>query len=207
MDCEDRVLFVAASGSIFRKLGVMAAGTVAACFLAASANAAPLYPPPYPTPGTYDITGVFNDGGMLSGSFTIDQYGYLIEPTDIKTTTGTIMTGQLYTLPPQPSALGFQPITSANSVEFTYNYSPTLQITFQYALGSVKVDPFDITPADSFECIAASGTYCAGPGRDFVSGEATITPVPATLPLLAGGLGLVGMFARRKKRHAHAVAV
>ena len=194
------------SVSNIRKLGFVAAAALASCFLAASANAIPLYPPPYPTPGTYDITGVFNDGGMLSGSFTIDQYGYLAEPTDVKTTDGSIMNGQLYTLPPQPSALGFQPITSANSVEFTYNYSPTLQITFQYALGSVKVDPFDITPADSFECIAASGNWCAGPGRDFVSGEATITPVPATLPLLAGGLGLVGVFARRKKRHARAVA-
>lgn len=193
-----------------RGLANLAAGTIVYCCLIASANASPLNPPPYPTPGTYDITGIFNDDGSLSGSFTIDQYGYLVEPTHIVTTTGFILPGQLYTLPPQPSALGFQPITTADSVEFTYNYSPTLQITFQYALGSVAVDPFVLTPALSFECLATPpSTYCAAPGRDFLSGDATIasTPVPATLPLLAGGLGLVGVFARRKKRNAQAFSV
>lgn len=185
------------------RLAAILAGAVIPCFLAVAANASPLNPPPYPTPGTYDISGIFNDGGTLSGSFTIDVYGYLIAPTDIKTTPGTILTtGQLYTLPPQPSPLGFQPFTTADSIMFTYNYSPTLQITFQYDLGSVLVDPFVITPTtDSFECIApAPSTYCAAPGRDFLSGEATFAPIPATLPLLAGGLGLFGLLARRRKR-------
>jgi len=172
-----------------------AAAAIVTCTLGASANAAT-----YPVPGTYDITGTFNDGGTLSGTFTIDQYGFLIAPTDIVTTTGSIMTGQLYTLPPQPSPSGFQPITTADSVEFTYNYSPTLQITFEDALGSVAVDPFVLTPALSFECVATTGTYCAGPGRDFLSGEATLTPLPATLPLFAGGLGIVGYLTGRRKR-------
>ena len=135
---------------------------LASCFLAVTANAAS-----YPTPGTYTLTGTFNDGGALSGSFTIDIYGFLIAPTSITTTTGTIMNGQLYTLPAQSSPNGFQPITTSDSVEFTYNYSPTLQITFQDPLGSVPVDPFDITPANSFECIAVSGSWCSGPDVTF----------------------------------------
>jgi hypothetical protein len=32
------------------------------------------------------------------------------------------------------------------------------------------------------------------------------TPLPATLPLFAGGLGFVGYLTRRKKRNAHALA-
>jgi hypothetical protein len=35
--------------------------------------------------------------------------------------------------------------------------------------------------------------------------DVSSTPLPATLPLFAGGLGLVGMFARRRKRNGAAV--
>ena len=82
---------MSAGAHALRGLANLAAGTIVCCCLIASANASPLNPPPYPTPGTYDITGIFNDDGSLSGSFTIDQYGYLVEPTHIVTTTGFIL--------------------------------------------------------------------------------------------------------------------
>jgi hypothetical protein len=53
------------------------------------------------------------------------------------------------------------------------------------------------------DCVTSSG-YSAF----FASGNATLvsqvspTPLPAALPLFAGGLGLVGFLARRKKRKA-----
>jgi hypothetical protein len=42
----------------------------------------------------------------------------------------------------------------------------------------------------------------------YVSGLAytSVTPLPAALPLFAGGLGLLGMFARRRKQKASAIA-
>jgi hypothetical protein len=42
-------------------------------------------------------------------------------------------------------------------------------------------------------------------GQDY-SSSASATPLPATLPLFAGGLGFVGYLTRRKKRHAQAFA-
>jgi hypothetical protein len=44
-------------------------------------------------------------------------------------------------------------------------------------------------------------------GQGFgVSPTPQTTPLPATLPLFAGGLGFVGYLSRRKKRKAQAVA-
>jgi hypothetical protein len=37
---------------------------------------------------------------------------------------------------------------------------------------------------------------------DFVGGNAVETPIPAALPLFAGGLGLIGFIAQRRKRPA-----
>jgi hypothetical protein len=53
----------------------------------------------------------------------------------------------------------------------------------------------------------------AGPDRDYddmivrivaVNGEIGITPIPASLPLFAGGLGLIGLLSRRRKQKAAA---
>ena len=37
-----------------------------------------------------------------------------------------------------------------------------------------------------------------------VNGEIGITPIPASLPLFAGGLGLIGLLSRRRKQKAAA---
>jgi len=42
--------------------------------------------------------------------------------------------------------------------------------------------------------------------EQFTFNNVTTTPLPAALPLFAGGLGLVGMFARRRKQKASAIA-
>ncbi|MGB6342256.1 MAG: PEP-CTERM sorting domain-containing protein [Xanthobacteraceae bacterium] len=58
------------------------------------------------------------------------------------------------------------------------------------------------------------GTFSAGQGvvypiadtTDFVIASVSATPLPATLPLFAGGLGAIGLLGWRKKRNAQAVA-
>ncbi len=191
------------------RLALVAATTVAV-YRGASAPANAVT---YPVPGTYIVTGTLNDGGTVSGEFTINVYGYLSAPTSVTTTPGSVLGGQAYTIPPlNPN---FQPITFASSVQFTYNYSPTLQITFLNPIGAGVVDPILIgfaNAGNSFECDVGLGGYCTNgfdptTGRYFLSGEAVATPLPAALPLFVGGLGVVSLLARRRKRkHAAALA-
>jgi hypothetical protein len=44
------------------------------------------------------------------------------------------------------------------------------------------------------------------PKNDFSLNTPSATPLPATLPLFAGGLGFVGYFAKRRKQKALAAA-
>lgn len=61
-------------------------------------------------------------------------------------------------------------------------------------------------------CNMITGANCSGtnfnthPDDFFGAGSLVVTPLPAALPLFAGGLGLVGMFARRRKQKASAIS-
>lgn len=59
----------------------------------------------------------------------------------------------------------------------------------------------EITGLNSFTSLTFSDTTGNSPAFEFDLG-ATATPLPATLPLFAGGLGLVGYLTGRKKRKA-----
>lgn len=71
----------------------------------------------------------------------------------------------------------------------------------------------------AFDIINSTTAYAffddggGGPDRDFddmvvkiTAANLTTTPLPATLPLFAGGLGVVGFFTGRKKRRHHTAA-
>jgi hypothetical protein len=80
------------------------------------------------------------------------------------------------------------------------NYTSTLNLVFEFSL----LDPIADNPiigginGPSYEC---SGFSCTANDERFVDGGfAAATPLPATLPLFAGGLGFVGCLARRRKR-------
>jgi hypothetical protein len=81
-----------------------------------------------------------------------------------------------------------------------------------FAIYTVGNDPTDGTQdyyADNgAEGGIASGTLDANPGVWSGPGIAAVnaTPLPAALPLFAGGLGMIGLIAGRKKRKAPAIA-
>jgi hypothetical protein len=64
---------------------------------------------------------------------------------------------------------------------------------------TTAVDPATTTDP-SFSSLF-DGTFLLDPAN-----APTLTPIPAALPMFAGGLGLVGFLARRKKRKALAAA-
>jgi hypothetical protein len=81
------------------------------------------------------------------------------------------------------------------------DYTSTLNLVFEFSL----LNPIADNPiigginGPSYEC---SGFSCTAADERFVDGGfATATPLPAALPLFAGGLGFVGYLALHRKRN------
>jgi hypothetical protein len=76
---------------------------------------------------------------------------------------------------------------------------PSVTIDLTAVNGNSWADAALVLSPDSkgFEAIVENGTT-----GDQAGGALSATPLPAALPLFAGGLGMVGFLARRKKRKA-----
>jgi hypothetical protein len=154
----------------------------------------------------------FSDGGTATGGFTLDLTTSTLSNVDI-TTSLDYPFGGTYT-----GGSGFVGTTSFTnnpaSFEFDFPaflYESVLEINLAGGLTAA-----DLTGSNSFSIASGSeAAYfigCDGPGfycgsRSIVSGSLdtgiSATPLPATLPLFAGGLGFVGYLTGRKKRKAN----
>lgn len=148
-----------------------------------------------------------SDGGTLNGYFGINSYGFVNgSPFDLKTAGGTTNFFQDYNATinaGDPNVLTVQ-FFAPNPA-----YSSTLQLEFANSLLIPSADNPIVggNYGPSFEC---EGYSCTGADTRYVDGGfASATPLPATLPLFAGGLGFVGYLAsrrRQKGKQARAVA-
>ncbi len=140
--------------------------------LAASASAGPL---------TWSITGLFNDGGTVSGSFVFDADTNAYSSIDVTTTDGTIRSGAHYTLynpccPDDPTFLLF--VTGVGGdLTGTPVLSTILLSPMTNAGGTIG---FDLAAQFHGEesCNAPGCGGPAPPQRDFVSGSVTASTVP-----------------------------
>lgn len=132
-------------------------------------------------PLTWTVTGVFDDGGSLSGSFTYDADTGSISNFNVTTTAGSTLSGYNYT--PSDSSAFYNateaPVCTANCFEFSRNDNQLyLLLEFPTPLtdggGTVNFVLGTNNPNASYEC-----TNC-GTGRFLTSGSAT-APVPQTL--------------------------
>jgi hypothetical protein len=153
-------------------------------------------------PTTWMLQGAtLDDGGAVSGEFTIGPYGYLIAPISITTTAGTLLGGFSYA-PPDPSDIVPSTPPAYGVDFFSPSYNRDLHLVFQNPLNSTGPDP--IIVGSSYECSAFS---CPGPDtgsrgadtRYFTAGEVVnAAPEPAGLGLLI--LGAAGAIAVRRRR-------
>jgi hypothetical protein len=187
--------------SVMNLRWILGACAIGACLgFGAPANASPL---PY-NPITWLVTGTFDDGGTLSGSFSFDGYGYL-QSADITTTPGVTLPGQTYIWPVGSFANIIPGSPPPDGIDLFVGYNQVLQLVFNNSLETPGIDPLNVTDV-SFECVSFS---CPPGGTDFVNtryftaGVATspltalATPLPSTWTMLIAGFIGLGFFAYR----------
>lgn len=176
------------------------------------------------TIANFTLDGVtFDDGGTATGGFTLDLTSGTLSNVNITTTSGNPADGYGDTYD-DPGSNNFGPFPDIYTNTFTNGTTPEFQFDDFFYIGEGILDidlaapltdaslagssSLSITGSESayfFLCgLEAPGAdYCGT--RDITGGSLDIgglaaTPLPATLPLFAGGLGIVGFLSRRKKR-------
>jgi hypothetical protein len=164
----------------------------------------------------FDLTGTFDDGSTVSGTFTIDLTTGHVDAINV------LFKGVTYT------TVLLQESFTGNT---TAGQTP-VPVAYHVAFGSLSlplIDPFirGTSAPDSLIgylggplCSVSTpcgpdqqgnfwiGTYrpTISSGHVFESGQLTAEiPLPATLPLFATGIGVLGLLGWRRKRKAHAV--
>ena len=174
---------------------IFAIALAATSLLAAGSNALAI---------TYTFTNVpLTDGGVLNGNFTTNVYG--APATWNLTTSGGSLPTETYANPPNViNAISSPTFDAPHTIDFfsnTEGYFVELQLAFSGNImnGGVTL----LTGGQSFEC---HGWICPSDVTRFIGplhGDEvgiSATPLPAALPLFAGGLGIIGLIARNRKR-------
>jgi len=138
-------------------------------------------------------------GGDLTGTITFNNALTAVTAIDVFAP-GPVVAG----------AYTFAPMTYTDTTGFSVHYQLPLN-AYVLDSDSGNGDAFQLTFAD----ITASGSttfeqnsyeHQTDAGNRVVTGGSLVplaaTPIPAALPLFAGGLGLIGLLARRRKRLA-----
>jgi hypothetical protein len=153
-----------------------------------------------------DFTGPTTDGSMITIpnadiialNFTIDYYGISPNPSGV----ATLGLNDLITSPSGISLI-FTYLSGLPQVTSTNNGYPLAQLPDGSAgFGETCcVVPFVFYPAEYGSAYTDdAGTWTT------TQGDLSATPLPAALPLFAGGLGVMGAFRWRRKRKAAAIA-
>lgn len=155
----------------------------------------------------WTVTGTFDDGGALSGSFDINVYGYL-NGYDLKTTAGSSEGGFEYT----PSNSYFS--NGAFYVDAQPGYQSDLHLTFlgDLSVASANNPLVGGAGGPSYECVGSYSCYLPAYGttryiaegfaRASTDGQGggSATPEPATWAMMLLGFGGVGAAMRMARR-------
>jgi hypothetical protein len=148
---------------------------------------------------TWVVSGTFDDGGTVSGHFTIDVYGYLENNFNLQTTAGSTLPGFDYTASDSYYSNG------TFYVDFQRSYFQDLHLTFADNLGVASSDNPIVggSPGPSWECAGSYSCYLPadGPTRYIASGSASAVPELSTWGMMALGFAGLGFAGYRKVKN------
>jgi len=139
-----------------------------------------------------------SDGGTLNGYFGINSSGYVNgNPFDLTTAGGTTNFNQDYNAtinasdPNKLTVEFFAPNPAySSSLTLVFEYSLLVPVADNPIMGGVGGPSYE---CEGYSCTPADTRYVDG-------GFASATPIPAALPLFAGGVGLFGFLTSRRRR-------
>lgn len=104
-----------------------------------------------------------------------------------------------------PGSTGYNSISGSGLLATNFEEFDFATDSFVAAFPNFDGDPMLFGLAQLFSSGATTVTYTAEADYDNLQIALNTTPVPAALPLFAGGLGALGLFGWRRKRKARAV--
>ena len=141
--------------------------------------------------------------GAIAGSFTYDTASFVMTNINVTVSGATGFDGTYtYTYAPWNGASDISFMYAADSA--SNNVFAMLALQFSKQLnGSTGLVPLSSISAYNLghDCGQGTGGNCENGGAPLSGGvEIASTPLPAALPLFAGGLAVMGLLGRRKKR-------
>jgi hypothetical protein len=161
------------------------------------------------TYSTFDVDGTYDGGlGTVTGSFTLDtttNTSYAVDLTVVGA--GGVNSGTIT----DPTQTGPGTYATADGPMLTFDDdNPALQIFLTYPAGggTLYTGGFGSSSVGSYFSPTCGGEICGFPldGTVTAASGVSTTPLPAALPLFAGGLGMIGFLSRRRKQKTIALA-
>jgi hypothetical protein len=154
---------------------------------------------------SYDVSATYNSGGgSLTGSFTLDTTLDTVTAIDLTVTGSGYFPGFTDS---NASDFGFLQFLGTGTLQYEVLGGPSIDadvtLYFPPLGGSLYNAAFDESAVNDYFCTGGgSGDNCGYDVYGTVTAAVATTPLPAALPLFAGGLGLIGFIGRRKKGKA-----
>lgn len=153
---------------------------------------------------SYDVSATYNSGGgSLTGSFTLDTNLDTVTAVDLTVTSSGYFPGFTDS---NASNFLFSQFSGTGTLQYLVYGGPNIDqevyLYFPPQGGSLYDAAFDESHVNDYNCSGGVGDNCGYNLYGTVTAAVATTPLPAALPLFAGGLGLIGFIGRRKKGKA-----
>jgi MYXO-CTERM domain-containing protein len=157
----------------------------------------------------WTVSGSFDDGGTFSGGFDYDTVGNALTAWNVSTTAGTSGVGAHNYTPGTGTSFVFGPLGNVPEVVETLSGGPLPNYGIYAFLefdDVVSATPGTVALQSGIEVDSICANGCGLPlaRRDIVSGtavgvDASAVPEPASGALALAGVGLLGIYRRRRR--------